>query len=341
MFETFTNWIGTYILGTTDFETSGVHSRTFFIPGVGGFGGSSLLGRLLSYFNGFRNIDIVDVEPLSSNIDRAKCLYEHIRHVYPTWSATNRINLVGHSMGCNTILEMLRLPGVDPRSINGMVYVSPPGLGFGNTNKIGKRQRLRPLFRFIVLVIMTYEYLVPEWVRRNILFHTMLPPGVCWYSGQVDTTLVPDLDELACTALYRRNLPYVLEHKIPLKLIKTSATVQVLDGTYMIPAKYGLQLLSRLAGLFLSVGMETDRQVGHSFMHEDVSAYTLVSGHHDGVLHVQSQHLPIQEFDSILTDATHLSSIRLMLSRFAFNRADTRSTTSLIVHFLIQFEPCS
>jgi pimeloyl-ACP methyl ester carboxylesterase len=338
MLETFKNWIRTYIFGATDLETSGVRTRTFFVPGIGGLGGSSSFGRLMPYYEGFRNIDIVDVGPFSSNKDRAKRLYKHIRNVYPTWSATNRINLVGHSMGCNTILEMLSLPSVDPRSINGMVYISPPCLGFANTNQIGRGQRLRPLFRLFILVLTTYEYLVPEWVRSNILFHTMLPPEICWYSGQVDTSIVPDVDELACADLYRRQLPYVVEHKIPLKLITTAVTVKAPDGTYIIPAKYGLQLTSRLAGLFLGVGMKTDRQVGRSFMSEDVSAYTLVSGHHDGVLHLQSQLLPSHKFENITTDATHLSTVSLLPSRLKFNSAATRSTTALIVHFLIQFE---
>jgi hypothetical protein len=339
MLKAFNNWIGTYIFGATDFEKSGVHVRSFFVPGIGGFGGSSLLSRLMPYYGDLRNIETVDVGPFSSNRDRANRLYKHIINVYPTWSATNRINLVGHSMGCNTILEMISLPGVDPGSINGMVYISPPGLGFGNTNAFGRGQRLRPLFRLVVLLILTYEYLVPEWVRSNILLHTMLPHEVCWYSGQVDTSIVPDVDELACTDLYSRHLPYVVEHKIPLKLITTTATVKAPDGTYIIPSRYGLQLVSRLAGLFLDVGMKTDRQVGYSFMNEDVSAYTLVSGHHDGVVHLQSQLLHTHKFENITTNATHLSSIRLMLSRFTFNRAATRSISALIVHFLIQFEP--
>ena len=172
MLETFSDWFRTYIFGSTDFESSGVRFRTFFVPGIGGFGKSSLLCRLIPYYDGLRNIDIVDVGPFSSNRDRAKRLYRHIINTHPTWSATNRINLVGHSMGCNTILEMLRLPGVDPGSINGVIYISPPGLGFGNTNKIGRGQRLRLLFRLVVLILITYEYLVPEWVRRkNSLAH--------------------------------------------------------------------------------------------------------------------------------------------------------------------------
>ena len=325
-------------LGMVDFEETNVSCRTFFVPGAAGFGDTSCFGRLFPYYQGIFNIDTVDVGPLSSNLERARRLQAHIRHVYPEWSATNRIHLVGHSMGCNTILEMSGLPGVDPSSIAGLVFISPLVLGVGGTHAFGRGQRVRPLFRGIRLLLEICEYVVPLCVRRRLL-HTLLPPPKLWLEGRVENTIFPDLDERACDALYRRLLPVIVtKYKIPLKVIATTATRKI-GSAYVLAAKFGAQPLMRLCAYFL--GGDTDHGVGYSLMREDVSDYTLRPGHHDGVIHLQTQLGCLPEFVDVETiDATHLSSIAYVPFGCYYNRQSVQRTIRLLLTFLVENDHC-
>jgi alpha/beta superfamily hydrolase len=290
------------MVGDLDFERSGITSPTFFVPGFAGLGNSSLLGRLRLFptFQGFANIDIVDIGPFSPIRVRALHLLAYIRAKHPDWTIDCPINLVGYSLGCNTILALVKLleeehrtdssgNPFDPRVIGAIVQVSPCSSGLASTHQMGRFQRGNWKVRSFLAMLCTYELLVPLWVRKHILVHTMLPTNFYRFDGRIENTIAIDAGEVACVALSVEMNKKIEEWNIPFRTIVTTYSVADANGFYRIPLYYGLQVPLRLTALLLGISGATDREVGYSFMHENTTTYTLVSGHHDGVVLVQSQ----------------------------------------------------
>lgn len=324
-----------------DFNQSNVGYRTFFVPGLLGYGNDSLMGRLFPYFAGISNIETVSVGPVNTTATRARNLFTYIRHVYPEWSATNPINLVGHSMGCNTILAMVELDGVDPTSINGIVQISPCNLGVSSTFRFGRHTHLNYKCRIIVGILQIYEWIVPVWIRRTLLIDTMLSSELRMFDDRAALFILGDVGERHCRASTERVKRYLARHKIPLRTIVTCSSLQSVQGSFYISLVYGSQILLRLGRLFFGAGGKTDGEMGHSLMHENVLDHTLREGTHDGILLVTSQlgDCPFMpEVQMINAPHLHLSTAGLTWYFDLGTRASTHRTMQSVIEALNQVE---
>ena len=278
-----------------DFRTARIRDPTFFVPGAFGFGNSSILSRVMfPYFRGIDNIDVVDVGPLNSAHNRARVLHAHIKHVCPEWSDRMPINLVGHSLGCNTIMRLILMDEVSPASINAIVELSPVTMGVHCTHRFGRDGNLYwywwPFFK---LLLSVYEQLVPESIRRRVLLNTMLPTNFSVFDRRMDWSVAVDVDELVANDLSTRAYQYISHHAIRIETLYTSCTV-ISTGfngrsTYTIPWSRGPLLILRFLDLIMGIGRTTDYDEGFSFVTKDTSCYRVRNGHHDGILTVQSQ----------------------------------------------------
>lgn len=275
-----------------DLFDSGIHISTVFVPGLFGIGSGSLAHCLFPYFSGVRNVDVVNVGPLSNIATRTDRLLAHLRGSYPEWSVTNPINLVGHSAGCNTILSLLMREDVPSGSINGVIFISPPWLGTQASHTFGRNGRFFWYFHWVVRALLVYERLVPEWVRRYVLFNTLLPPTLQWSDSTIGWSVLSDLDEVVATAASTKGLRYLSEQRIQYQTFQSSISVYSQQtNTYTIPREVGPIPLLRLVNYIMGTGQEsrTDKKQGYSARTDDVTDYVLESGHHDGVLLVASQ----------------------------------------------------
>jgi pimeloyl-ACP methyl ester carboxylesterase len=242
------------------------------------------------YFTGIKNIEVVDVGPITNVEVRAERLRAHIRAHYPDWSAAHPVNLVGHSFGCNTILALALMEEVEPSSLRSLVLISPASRGFSGTYGLGRRKCLRGYLQFIMGVLLVYEYIVPEWVRRTLLFHTQLPTTLSWRNlSSAEGTLLFDIDELVAGDLCCRGMRYVQTHRIACRTFVSSISEQDPEGRHVVPYRLGPAVVLRLAAYLFGVGTTTDYDQGYSFVSEDVSTYRLRNGPHDGVLLEASQ----------------------------------------------------
>jgi hypothetical protein len=267
-------------------SNSGLAHPTFFVPGAIGLGSSSLLSRLFPYFSDLRNANVVDVGPFNSLQNRAEALFAHILTVHPAWSDKHPVNLIGHQFGCSTISTLLLLERVPPASINAIVELSPASRGFACTHALGRCGKPSWFVSGCILGLMFYEYLVPEWVRRTLLIHTMLPPNRSL--RRLDWSLVPDMDEITSTTLCHCARVYVEHHRIRV-MSSTSSQTRRYGTSYLLPWKSGPWLCTRFLGYVCEIGETTDYDKGYAACTEDVSRHVLRNGHHDGVLLVQSQ----------------------------------------------------
>lgn len=276
---------------TTRCRHTGIHHRTFFVPGTFQFGSGSVLQRLLSSYPGLMNVDIVDIGPVTNVATRTDRLYTYIHDTYPEWSDTNPINLVGQSAGCNTILSLLLRHGVSPDSINAVVLLSPAAKGFGCTYALGRHGRFFWYWHLLIRLTLLYEYLVPACVRKTLLFDTQLPPSLGRNDDSVAWSVFRDMDELVATELCNKGRAYIQQHGIRCQTLCSSVSVlSPTTGHYRIPPQIGPSVVIRLLSYIAGVGVTTDHQEGYSLLHDDVSTYTLRNGHHDGILLTQSQH---------------------------------------------------
>ena len=269
-------------------ECAGVRDRTFFVPGLVGFGTSSLFNSVFPYFNGIVGADVVDVGPVSPVCTRADALYDHIVSAYPLWSAERPINLVGHSMGANTIYEMVARYQIPADHINRIVLVSPVSLGFSNTYVIGRNNRPRTWLRLVAFVLRMYEALVPAWVRTHLFLNTMLPPGVPWFGGDLGWSIVPDISESSCATVYRRFREHTKVGRWDIRTIALVCSVER-NKRHALPISPNIPLATRLTSWVLGMGNGTDYDVGYTYDGSDVGRCVLRNGPHDGVVSLQSQ----------------------------------------------------
>jgi hypothetical protein len=267
----------------------GVHKRTFFVPGVLGFGSSSLLSRLFPYFTGIRNIDVVDVGPFSRVDVRAERLFAHIRLKYPEWSDVHPVNLVGHSAGCNTILALALMDQVSPASLNSIVMISPVMGGMSFTYLVGRYGDIYWYWAWITNVLLVYEFLIPECVRRTLLFHTLLQTDLKWGTRSAEWSLLWDLEEAESRKLCITGVQYLQNHQIRWHSFISCITVEK-NGSFRIPMEVAGASTRLLAYLF-QVGSTTDYDQGYSLRSEDVKAYRQRIGHHDGIVLTGSQYM--------------------------------------------------
>lgn len=322
-----------YFCACPDFDTFGVTNRTFFVPGLGGFGSGSAMYYLLPYFAGLTNIDVVDVGPFSTNTQRADVLEQQIRKAYPQWSSENPINLVGHSMGCNTILELVSRKNVDPASIRTIVNLSPCLMGLGTTCKLGRNARVVWWIRIVLTMMMVYEYIVPLCLRQTILWNTMLPGDLPWFDTAVAaTTILCDIDEKRAEATCGRALQHIAKHKIRLHTIVAECTEPAIDGGYGIPWAFGSQYIIRLLHYVLGVGQTSDYETGYSLMSDDVSQYLLRPGNNDGVLLAHSQGTCLDNVvNPIRIKATHLNTVFILPETFVLSTSSSHTQTMVLI----------
>lgn len=303
----------THVIGITTGQTTAAFlpssNRTVYIPGALGIGTSSLLGRVFPYFRGLGTIEIVDVGPFTCVDRRAHRLLAYLRKPKvgaPLWSETNPINLVGHSLGCNTIFRLLQLleedPDADPTWISSIVHISPASSGTV-THGFGRHGRYNRTMQMVVVILKFYEMVVPEWVRVNLLFNSLLPDD----GFDLRNSLVFDIDEVVSRTLSTSGFEIVRRHEIPIHTIITRCTVKDVGGNYRIPYYYGLQPIARVTGWFFGFGGATDGEVGRSAVTEStVGEYRMQKGHHDGILTVDSQMVGIGDTPYSVIEASHM-----------------------------------
>jgi pimeloyl-ACP methyl ester carboxylesterase len=319
----------------------GVHKRTFFVPGVLGFGSSSLLSRLFPYFTGIRNIDVVDVGPVSSVDVRAERLFAHIRLTYPEWSDVHPVNLVGHSAGCNTILALALMDHVSPESINSIVFISPPMGGCACTHMVGRYGDFHWYWVWLLNAMLLYEFLIPECVRRTLLLHTLLPPNLKWGTRTAEWSVFWDMEESESRKIGIRGVRYLQKHKIRWHSFISSISVEK-EGSFRIPMEVAGPLI-RLISYLLQIGSTTDYDQGYSLISEDVSAYSQRIGHHDGILLTRSQYVlyvdkGVDHYPETLVYVDHLGPVLMGVFQNRIVRFARRRLMYRVIDYLLASE---
>lgn len=297
-----------------DFATLGIRHRTFFVPGLGGYGSTSAFYHALPYFSGLKNIDVVDVGPFSTLAQRVDRLEKHIRRVYPEWSAENPINLVGHSFGCSTILHLVSRDRVDPASIRTIVNISPVLMGLGTSHVLGRYGRVNWWLLLIVTLLKVYESIVPLYIRQTLLYNSMMPDDLPWFDAAVaEKTIVAETDEKRTEATNDRCIQYITKHKIRMHTLAFTCTKKNEQGAYTIPWVFRSNYVIRFFNFVLRVGSTSDYEAGYALLSEDVSQCKLRRGDSDGVVLVQSQVTCGENIiNPIMMSGSHLNTIIIL-----------------------------
>lgn len=228
-------------------------------------------------------------------------------HTFSRASASHPVNIVGHSIGCSTILALTLMDQVSPDCLNSIVLIAPTMNGFSNSYALGRNGRFYLWMQLLVGLLVLYEYIVPEWVRRNLLFHTLLPKSISTTTlSKVQGTILWEQDELSTRERCTRALEYIEGHRIPCRTFVTSISATDSNGHDYLPYHLvGPSLFLRLFGYLCDIGISTDFEQGHSLRREDVSDYRIWNGRHDGILLEATQYVFLDNVGSDVPTVCH------------------------------------
>ena len=196
---------------------------TFVLPGLGGWGDMTM-GRP-SYFELGERSTVLDTVGFARISVQANNAVEQIRRQYPTLSPTNPIHLVGHSMGAQSIMEIVTIEGM-AGCIRSITLVSPCLKGFHRQTTLVNPQTLQ--LRGLLSRILT--------PLLRLITGSSFEREATGFSGRY--TVMEDFGEPICTARTLHGLKIIARLGIPVLHLSTvrSMPVTVWGHTMHLPS---------------------------------------------------------------------------------------------------------
>lgn len=226
---------------TSDCSPGTVHTRTYLIPGIFGYGDSgNRLTSKLPYFSQLNNIRTLSIGGCTSLEARVHMMELLIDRDYPKRSEHSKIVLIGHSFGCNTILSYLQR-GDNAKHVSKIILLSGAFLGapciLENIGiKNGKFVRYTSGY-LVYIVLWFYSFCVPLYVQL-MTFGVFLDNTVESYPPSIKHTAVEDLEKSPYTDITTRGFSIIQKEQIPTLLISSRSSISVsfpVVGTLEVP----------------------------------------------------------------------------------------------------------
>ena len=255
--------------------------HTIVVPGLFGYGTDDPLSRFIPYMDLGPNVHTLQAGPFSSLDDRVTRIRHTLRKNYPQMSPENPVDLVGHSLGANTVLALLASDPSLALSVRRVILIGGVLGGYHQYSKISQQGK--------ATMLVWYTISIFTWICDHVL------PIIETFSGDASVrafpatqgTLVCDALPIVCQARCLEGFRAAHAAGVEIRILSTSTTIDVYGG-YHLP----VWNISNTLSVIFSYAMGTHRRTDHE---RGLTDDGFVRGPHDGVVLCSSQEsLPLE-----------------------------------------------